>query len=67
VPVIVEGLQMVRPGLPVKTEVVALPRPAREGSEAAAGRPVGAPVRGTESAGREGERPAPDAGAAPRT
>lgn len=67
VPVIVEGLQMVRPGLPVKTEVVALPRPVREGSEAAAGRPVGAPVRGTESAGREGERPAPDAGAAPRT
>jgi membrane fusion protein (multidrug efflux system) len=32
VPVIVEGLQMVRPGLPVKTEVAALPRPIVDGS-----------------------------------
>ena len=30
VPVIVEGLQMIRPGIPVKTEPAVLPRPARD-------------------------------------
>ena len=34
VPVIVEGLQMIRPGLPVKTEEAILPRPARDESKA---------------------------------
>jgi len=33
VPVIVQGLQMVRPGIPVKTEQAVLPRPVRAGTE----------------------------------
>jgi membrane fusion protein (multidrug efflux system) len=40
VPVIVEGLQMIRPGIPVKTEPAVLPRPARDEAKGAALRPT---------------------------
>jgi membrane fusion protein, multidrug efflux system len=39
VPVIVEGLQMIRPGIPVKTEPAVLPRPARDEAKGEAPRP----------------------------
>ena len=40
VPVIVEGLQMIRPGIPVKTEVAVLPRQVRDGREDLGGLPT---------------------------
>jgi hypothetical protein len=39
--VIVEGLQMIRPGIPVKTEIAVLPRQVREEAKIAAGRRSG--------------------------
>jgi membrane fusion protein, multidrug efflux system len=41
VPVIVEGLQMIRPGIPVKTEVAVIPRQVRKEAKIAAGRRSG--------------------------
>jgi hypothetical protein len=41
VPVIVEGLQMIRPGIPVKTDVAVLPRQVRKEAKVAAGRRSG--------------------------
>jgi len=43
VPVIVEGLQVIRPGLPVKTEPATLPRQVSEGTKVTVGSPTGAP------------------------
>jgi membrane fusion protein (multidrug efflux system) len=59
VPVIVEGLQMVRPGIPVKAEPAVLPRQVSvsEGAKVTAGPPFG---------NRAG-RPGPDPGAIPKS
>jgi membrane fusion protein (multidrug efflux system) len=51
VPVIVEGLQMVRPGIPVKAEPAVLPRQVSEGAKVTAGPPFG------NEAGRSGPKP----------
>jgi hypothetical protein len=56
VPVIVEGLQLVRPGLRVKTERAVLPRPIRDESKGAA--PQANP-RPAETAGEPPKKPAP--------
>jgi hypothetical protein len=40
VPVIVDGLQMIRPGIAVRTEPAVLPRQAGDGPELSAGLPA---------------------------
>jgi membrane fusion protein, multidrug efflux system len=57
VPVIVEGLQLVRPGIPVKAEPAVLPRQVSEGAKVTAGPPVG----------RDADRPGPGPGAVPKS
>jgi membrane fusion protein (multidrug efflux system) len=64
VPVIVEGLQFIRPGIPVKTEVAVLPRQVRDGAKISAGSPHGEKA---DAPAVEADRSLPSAGAAPRT
>ncbi len=52
VPVIVEGLQLIRPGIPVRTEPATLPRPARDESTDAAP----SPARADDSSKEDGAR-----------
>jgi membrane fusion protein (multidrug efflux system) len=64
VPVIVEGLQLIRPGIPVKTEVAVLPRQARDGAKISAGSPRGEKVDGSTE---EADRSSPSSGTTPKT
>ncbi|WP_422924767.1 efflux RND transporter periplasmic adaptor subunit [Singulisphaera sp. PoT] len=54
VPVIVEGLQMIRPGIPVKTEAAVLPRQTQDASKRDTPRPT------SEEGASSASRPAPD-------
>ena len=66
--VIVEGLQMIRPGIPVKTELAVLPRQARKEAKIAAGERAGrrGDVRSDGSTARI-DQPSPTSGSTPRT
>ena len=59
VPVIVEGLQMIRPGIPVKTEVAVLPRQVRDAGAAKISALTVHPRRRTSRLGAHGCRPNP--------
>ena len=64
VPVIVEGLQLIRPGLPVKTEIAVLPRQVRDEAKVSAGPPRGPKA---DAPPAEADRTAASPGAVPRT
>ena len=64
VQVIVEGLQLIRPGIPVKAELAVLPRQARDQAKLS---PASPRVEKTEGPAVEADRTASSSGTAPRT
>jgi membrane fusion protein, multidrug efflux system len=63
VPVIVEGLQLIRPGIPVKTEPAVLARPVHDASKAS---PAPSPSQGDET-GKPKSKPKPASDPAPKS